>query len=107
MDKKNIIKILQEEAQQTKQLIATYKQITKPVAPDNSIGRVSRMDAIINNSITESVLRKAEKKINTLEYLLSKKDNKDFGLCAKCKNPIPSQRIMCVPESPYCVHCAK
>ena len=37
-----------------------YKEITKPIAPENAIGRISRMDAINNKSVTEAALRQAK-----------------------------------------------
>ncbi|MGS2761853.1 TraR/DksA family transcriptional regulator [Sinomicrobium sp. M5D2P9] len=31
----------------------------------------------------------------------------DFGICIKCKKPIPMGRIMAMPQSTLCVHCAR
>ena len=36
-----------------------------PIAPENAIGRVSRMDAINNKSVNEAALKKAEIKLKT------------------------------------------
>ena len=41
--------------------IVEYRELTKPIPPENAIGRVSRMDAINNRSINEAALRTAEK----------------------------------------------
>jgi len=30
----------------------------------------------------------------------------DFGICVRCKNPIPLERIMLIPQSNRCVNCA-
>ena len=84
-----------------------YKELTQPIAPENAIGRVSRMDAINNKSINEAALRKAEAKLKNLEFALSNVDDPDFGFCIKCKQKIPVQRIMLVPQSRFCVNCAK
>ncbi len=98
---------IEEEIAKTASLIADYKEQSKPVTLDNSIGRISRMDAINNKSITESALRQAETK---LSKLLQAKDNvgkPDFGLCIKCKKPIPIGRVLLMPESNKCVNCAR
>lgn len=46
MDKKEIKQHITEEITKTQILIAEYKEMTKPVAPDDAIGRITRMDAI-------------------------------------------------------------
>lgn len=98
---------IEEEIQKTKELIEDYKEQSKPVALDNSIGRISRMDAINNKSITESALRQAEEKLRKLHVALDNIGKPDFGLCIKCKQPIPIGRILLMPQSNRCVHCAR
>lgn len=49
----------------TEEAIAEYKEMTKPVAPDVAIGRISRMDAINNKSVMEAALREADAKLTT------------------------------------------
>ncbi len=78
----------------------------KPIAPDCAIGRISRMDAINNKSVTEAALRKAEEKLSKLKLVLSKVDEDDFGKCVKCANQIPLGRILLMPQSRLCVGCA-
>ena len=94
------------EIDKTEKSIIEYKKITKPIEPDCAIGRISRMDAINNKSISEAALRQAEEKLSKLKYVLTKIDEDDFGLCAKCKKPIPIGRILLMPQSRYCVNCA-
>ena len=50
---------LEEAISKTIQKIRRYEEMTQPIAPDNAIGRVSRMDAINNKSVIEAALRKA------------------------------------------------
>lgn len=107
MDKKAIKNQIQEEISSTKKLILEYKELSKPIAPENSIGRVSRMDAINNKSINESALRKQEEKLKKLKYALNKVEEKEFGICAKCSHEIPLGRILIMPHSVYCVRCAQ
>jgi DnaK suppressor protein len=78
----------------------------QPVAPENSIGRVSRMDAINNKSVVEAALRSARARLSKLEIALTKVDDPSFGICSMCGNPIPIPRLMFMPESSRCVRCA-
>jgi len=109
MDKKTTNEIKEKiiiEIEKTKKSIIEYKEITKPIKPDCAIGRISRMDAINNKSVAEAALRQAEEKLSKLKYVLTKIDEDDFGLCLKCKKPIPLGRILLMPQSRYCVNCA-
>ncbi len=106
LDKVEIRAIIESEIDKTEKQIIEYKELTKPIAPENSIGRISRMDAINNKSVTEAALRKAKEKFEKLKFALTKVDNDDFGLCFKCRQPIPVGRILIVPQSRTCVKCS-
>jgi DnaK suppressor protein len=95
------------EIEKTERSIEDYKELTQPIAPDDAIGRISRMDAINNKSVNEASLRQAEEKLKNLNTVLSKLGSKDFGICQKCGQEIHIRRIMLRPESLLCVNCAK
>ena len=105
-DLDSVAEVIVKEIQKTQDLIEEYKEMTKPIAPENAIGRLSRMDAINNKSVTEAALRKAEEKLRSLKYLKDRVNEDDFGLCRQCKQPIPLPRLMFMPQSQFCVNCA-
>lgn len=105
-EKSEIEKKILQEIEATERSIIELRDLTKPIAPDCAIGRVSRMDAINNKTINEQALRKAENKLKGLQITLQNIDSPDFGLCARCKNEIPLGRILLMPHSRFCVHCA-
>ena len=107
MDKAEIRKTVEQEIKKTETSILYYKDLTKPISPSDAIGRVSRMDAINNKSINDASLLQAEAKLKKLQIVLSKIDDPDFGICLKCKQPIPVGRILIRPESLLCVNCAR
>ena len=82
------------------------EEMTQPVSPENSIGRVSRMDAINNKSVMEAALRTARKELEGLEYAERHLDSEDYGLCAECNNAIDIKRLMIMPGSRRCMSCA-
>ena len=100
--KDSIVKSIEE----TQKDILKLKELTKPISPENAIGRVSRMDAINNKSVNDAALRNAIKKLTMLESALQRINHEDFGFCIRCKNKIPIQRILLIPQSNRCVHCA-
>ena len=102
-----IIKKIEVEISKTTKNIADYKDMTIPEALDCAVGRVSRMDAINNKSVTQAALRQAEEKLKKLNYVLSQVHKNNFGLCARCGKHIPIGRILLMPESVHCVNCAR
>ncbi len=90
----------------SEQDILDMEKNTKPVKPENSLGRISRMDAINNKSVMESALRNKRNKLARLKTALSKIDNEDFGQCNNCGTLIQEKRLIFMPESDRCVRCA-
>jgi len=97
---------IEEEIEDTKKKIEELEELSKPIAPENSLGRITRMDAINNKSVAEAALRTARRKLSKLQHALSKIDSAEFGICSVCKRPIQPKRIMLMPESSRCVRCA-
>ena len=106
LELKNIEKIIKEAIDKTLKSIAIIEELTKPIAPENAIGRISRMDAINNKSVNDAALTQAKQKLKNLEITLSNLYEPEFGISAKCNNTIPLGRIMLMPQSRFCVNCA-
>ena len=98
---------IEEEIISTEILVIQYRELTKPIAPENAIGRISRMDAINNKTVNENALRKSELKLKNLKIALSNLDDTDFGICIKCHQTIPLGRILLMPQTVVCVGCAR
>ncbi len=106
-DLKDIKQKIEDEIVATEDAINNYRELTKPIAPENAIGRISRMDAINNKSVIEAALRQADLKFKNLNIALSNINDPDFGLCGRCHNQIPIGRILLMPHSRFCVSCAR
>jgi DnaK suppressor protein len=96
---------INDEIELQMHLIASLTATSKPVSPDNAIGRLTRMEAIISQNISEASLKSAQAKLANLKKTLSKLGMQDFGVCVRCEKPIPHGRIMLMPESILCVSC--
>ncbi|MCE7991855.1 MAG: TraR/DksA family transcriptional regulator [Roseivirga sp.] len=106
IDKETLRENINLELQKVRKDITDLEELTKPISPENSIGRISRMDAINNKSVNEASLHQARDKYNKLEEALSRMDEAGFGLYVRCGEPIPEGRIMLMPHSRKCVRCA-
>lgn len=98
--------LILEQIGKLNQEILELQELTKPIPPENAIGRVSRMDALNNRSVNEAALRQSEVKRKKLNIALDHLDDERFGLCGACGQEIPIGRLMLMPESPFCVPCA-
>ena len=101
-----IEKKISREIEETRKDIDSLSELVKPIAPDNAIGRLSRMEAIGAKSINDASLARAKIKLEQLKSVLAELDDPDFGLCIECDEQIPIGRIMLMPESRLCVSCA-
>ena len=106
-DKSEILQKIKKEILDTRKKIKIYSELSKPISPENSIGRITRMDAINNKSVVEAALRMAKEKIHQLKSMQEKSTDVDFGICKKCKKTIPFGRLIIRPHSKFCVMCAK
>jgi DnaK suppressor protein len=105
-DKKAVILKINEEITKTTKSILDLEELTKPISPENAIGRISRMDAINNKSVNEASLRQAREKLAKLKRAIDRIDDDSFGICVQCNQSIPIGRIMLVPQAIKCVNCA-
>ena len=107
IQKEALVQKMYEEVGRLKMEVGRLKEVTKPVAPDDSIGRLSRMDNIVNNSVNTAALTKAESRLAGLEFVLRNIDDPDFGYCMECGAAIPHARLMAMPGATLCVKCAE
>ncbi|MCA1743412.1 MAG: TraR/DksA C4-type zinc finger protein [Desulfovibrionales bacterium] len=111
MDKKIKEQIKEQISKQLQDLTEEIKDMeerSQTVNLDEPIGRLSRMDSITNQGIALSSLNKAKIRLTRLEMALKRIDEDDeFGYCENCGEDIAIKRLMALPESTLCIHCAK
>lgn len=86
--------------------ISELEELSKPISPDNAIGRISRMDAIGNQAINENRLNAAKQRHFNLQALIDKAGTTQFGLCEFCSQPIGFPRLSAMPDKSTCINCA-
>ena len=99
-------KLVEEHLVAIDEEILKLEELSKPISPDNAIGRLSRMEAINERSIHESALRKAKARKERLKDALHRiKTDDDYGYCTVCEEEISEKRMRSLPESHICVPC--
>lgn len=78
----------------------------KPVELDQqSVGRLSRMDAMQNQAMASALDARRHSRIRAIEAALGRIDTGDFGFCEACGEPIPFERLSLDPTFLRCVGC--
>ncbi|MCX8212720.1 MAG: DnaK suppressor protein [Neolewinella sp.] len=107
IDKAQLSEKLSEQITLTEKKIVGFEEMSAPVTPDDAIGRISRMDAINNKAVQEAALSKAREKLTKLKVMQANLDDPKLGLCKRCGRPIPTGRLLLMPESAFCVRCSR
>jgi len=86
--------------------IEDLKEKNKPIAPENSLGRLTRLEAMGEKSINEAMLIKSELRLKKLLFVKDRVGDDNFGTCNICEEQINYERLKIVPESTICISCA-
>jgi len=79
----------------------------RPVELDQqSVGRVSRMDALQVQAMAQAVEARRQGRVHRIEEALQRIAHGDYGYCTQCGEEIPAKRLAIDPTNERCVHCA-
>ena len=78
----------------------------EPIAPDCSLGRLSRSEAMIEQEVSAEGYRLASIRLNKLLYAQSRVDSDAYGVCEICEEDIVLGRLFIMPEATRCAKCA-
>ncbi len=76
-----------------------------PVDLDEPIGRLSRMDAMQQQSMVVANRRAARSRQKQVDAALARFDEGDYGECLDCGEVIDPRRLAAHPETPFCFTC--
>lgn len=86
--------------------IVDLKESTKPIKPENSLGRLTRMDAIGAKSIGDAALKNARLRMTQIQSALERIEKGEYGICVLCEEEISHKRLLAVPHAPTCLSCS-
>lgn len=72
---------------------------------DNAIGRLTRMDAIQVQAMSEMSRSQLQVRLQQIEAALAAFDAGRYGFCNRCKETIDVERLLALPEAPLCLAC--
>ena len=91
--------------QQLEKLLAANKDATQAVEPDAAIGRLTRMDAIQQQSMAKATHEGYQIRLRQIRQALRLIDDDEYGYCRRCDEPIGWARLQAKPETPFCLGC--
>lgn len=97
--------LIEQEIAKLEESVERLRERLEVVAPDVAIGRLSRLDSMVNQGTAEMALGDAQKKLNRLMDKRARVDDPNFGRCARCEEWISIERLRAAPDRGVCVKC--
>ena len=98
--------LLIKEKDELKLLSLKTKDSRAPVILDQqSVGRLSRMDAIQQQNMNLATETNRKQKIMKIENALKRIDIGSFGICISCSEQISEKRLLIDPTVLKCIDC--
>lgn len=83
-------------------------ELRKPVELDQqSVGRLSRMDALQVQAMAKETERRRRDEIKRIESALDRIAEGEYGWCLTCGEQIAEKRLELDPTAAVCVDCAR
>lgn len=106
-EREEFTNVIQKELENLREQLPSLEERMSPVSPDQSIGRLSRLDNMVNQGVVEKQLSQTRTRILKLEMALKRlEEDEEFGTCQECGEKIPMKRLLVMPEAELCVECA-
>ena len=104
-DLKSLQRRLRELREEIQSMLDASETGAAPVALDEPIGRLSRVDALQQQNMTKSNRDAARLRIQQVESALLRFDDEEYGECLRCGEEIGLPRLEVKPEATLCIVC--
>jgi len=99
--------VLETRLEELAQLNAQAEDASATVQLDQTkVGRLSRMDAMQNQAISQATIRRRLLSIKAMRAALERMDAGEFGVCLECDERINPKRVELDPSVTLCIDCA-
>ena len=87
------------------ELLSMSKDASRPVDLDQPIGRISRVDAMQQQSMLAANRQAAQRRRQLVTAAIERFREDEYGECLGCGEPIGYPRLKAQPEAPLCIAC--
>ncbi len=88
-----------------KQTLSLSSEAAQPVDLEEPIGRLSRMDAMQQQSMLKANRSAAQLRLQQVEGALLRWREGEYGECQSCGEWVGFPRLKARPEAPFCLSC--
>lgn len=99
-----IKKVIDLRMEELTSILNTETEDTKPIEPDVSIGRLSRLDSMQQMALEQK--RRQESELQKLGNALKRMEDGSYGTCMMCRQLIATARLEAQPDAILCINCA-
>lgn len=100
-----LLQALQSLREELCQLLENSQDGAQPVSLDQPIGRLSRMDAMQQQSMLQANRRTMQIRLNRIDAALRRHTSGEYGWCLACEEEIGYARLKAQPEAFFCLDC--
>lgn len=97
---------LEEVLEEIENYLSKSVDAAEAVAPDKSLGRLSRMEAMQDQQLVLEVRRRQKRRKAEVLSAMTRLEQDQFGKCIFCGNTISFERLEAFPEVQTCAKCA-
>lgn len=103
---KQLVNLLNEQKLQLIQQLEHSEASSQPVTLDQqSVGRVSRIDAIQQQQMAKANRQHDAQVLKAINTSLLRVENLEYGYCLECGEPIGFARLQVQPHADLCLVC--
>lgn len=99
--------LIEDRIQEARAEIAKASEETRPISPDVSIGRLSRLDSMQMQQMALEGRRRQQLLLVRLEEAMKRLSQGTFGRCLQCGRDIDEERLRYQPDAALCMRCAR
>lgn len=97
--------LLQSQSELEQQLNISRMAAGVVKLDQTTVGRVSRVDAMQQQSMAVSTREMALKRLKKVKLALKNLEEECYGYCERCDEDIPVKRLLAQPEANLCLIC--
>lgn len=101
-----LVEQLKSRRDELEAAVAAMGHADAPVELDQAAqGRLSRMDAIAQQEMARAGRAHLGVELERIDAALLRAAQGRYGLCCRCGQPIPVERLQADPSVPFCIDC--
>ena len=108
IDLKSAKVLLKARRDELEKLSSLSKDARSTVELDQqSVGRLSRMDAMQQQAMNQATERTRQRDLNRIKAAMVRMDDGEYGYCTECGEEIAMRRLEVDPIAERCINCAQ